>query len=362
MAPSGENKWEEKLPDLPSYKKYKELDSVKVSNGGITFCNGLEKSNERDRYFCNKVSKLLKDLSAEPENKRKGNCHYFRHWFHEQVSKKYYEGKNINNKHVYGKLFDLVSEAVSKDPKLEPCRCYYSETNEGWKEEKDLHDYFKNFEYIKSNACNKKNCAEYLKYINYVNNLYMKYYDGYKACCEYDTIEPHCEPYFTCDEKYDPSALLPILKSAQEKSRRGEDNVVKDVVMEKPEVVVGSHAQGGTPPVTEEAAPDGSSTPLNISNEVTDDHSGDEETVYDVINSYYFQRFIVFVATVGMIICLYFYYKYTFLRPILRKKRKKEKKLHNRDYKLEYKLYDDDSKSSFIDAPREGLYFSYHPA
>ncbi|KMZ82941.1 hypothetical protein PVIIG_06214 [Plasmodium vivax India VII] len=137
----------------------------------------------------------------------------------------------------------------------------------------------------------------------------MKYYDGYKACCEYDTIEPHCEPYFTCDEKYDPSALLPILKSAQEKSRRGEDNVVKDVVMEKPEVVVGSHAQGGTPPVTEEAAPDGSSTLLNISNEVTDDHSGDEETVYDVINSYYFQRFIVFVATVGMIIFLYFYYK-----------------------------------------------------
>ncbi|GAB69860.1 hypothetical protein PCYB_006090 [Plasmodium cynomolgi strain B] len=31
------------------------------------------------RSFCNKVSKLLKDLSPEQENKLKGDCHYFRH-------------------------------------------------------------------------------------------------------------------------------------------------------------------------------------------------------------------------------------------------------------------------------------------
>ncbi|EDL42695.1 variable surface protein Vir12-related [Plasmodium vivax] len=228
MALLPENNWEKHLENLPSYKEYIKLDNEDIKDYSDDFCvKKLESTKEEDIALCNKVSKHLKRLSGLPDNERKHGCYYFQYWLYDQISKKYSADNKINNKQVSDKLFDLVATTILKSPNLEPCRCYESGTPSVWKEEKDLHDYFKNHKDIDCTKSDKPTCEKYERYVTYINKLYeIKEYD---CCDDDDLLDPLCEPYINCKSQYRPDDLLTKLKKDLKALEAKEKEVLKAV-------------------------------------------------------------------------------------------------------------------------------------
>ncbi|VUZ97238.1 PIR protein [Plasmodium vivax] len=93
---------------------------------------------------------------------------------------------------------------------MESCRCYNSGTPEEWKGEKDLHDYFKNYEDINCTNSNKSTCEKYVRYVTYIDKIFKNKED---TCCYDDELFLDvCEPYMKCEYETRPEDLLPKLK------------------------------------------------------------------------------------------------------------------------------------------------------
>ncbi|VUZ99802.1 PIR protein [Plasmodium vivax] len=225
MALSPDNNWEKNLPDLPSYKKYTELDNVNISGDDNDYCKkSLESSEEGDKKFCNKIAKNLSILKNEKDTqKRTYNCYYFNHWLYDNIGKKYYDGNTKGKKvKVSEKLLDFVSLANSEHILIPSCKGNIYGKPEEWKEEKDLHDYFENHKDIKCNSSDKSKCEKYVNYVTYIKTLYE---DKKEDCCEDDVLYEYgyCEPYFKCENKYNPQNLLTELKKElQELGKKAE--------------------------------------------------------------------------------------------------------------------------------------------
>ncbi|VVA00355.1 PIR protein, partial [Plasmodium vivax] len=187
MALLPENNWE-----------YIKLDNEDIKGYSDNYCEkDLGSTNAEDKALCNKVSKHLKRLSGISNNDdRKHGCFYFQHWFLDQIRKKYSADNKINNKPVSEKLFDLVATNIAKYSNMESCRCYNSGTPEEWKGEKDLHDYFKNYEDINCTNSNKSTCEKYVSYVTYIDKLFQ---NKEFICCDYEDVEPVCERYIKCE-------------------------------------------------------------------------------------------------------------------------------------------------------------------
>ncbi|EDL42761.1 variable surface protein Vir12-like [Plasmodium vivax] len=210
MALSEANNWEKHLPDLPSYKKYTELDNVVISGDGNKYCKeNLGSTDEVDKTFCNKIAKNLSILKDENDKqKRKYGCYYFNHWLYDNIGKKYYKGNAKGEKdNVSQNLFNFASLAILQHIKVSSCNGNTFGNPEGWKEEKDLHDYFENYEKIKCNDSDKSKCEKYVNYVTYIKTLYDTKVEN---CCEDDELdeEGFCESYFKCENMYNPKNLL----------------------------------------------------------------------------------------------------------------------------------------------------------
>ncbi|KNA01513.1 hypothetical protein PVNG_06520 [Plasmodium vivax North Korean] len=214
MALSEANNWEKHLPDLPSYKKYTELDNVVISGDGNKYCKeNLGSTDEVDKTFCNKIAKNLSILKDENDmQKRKYGCYYFNHWLYDNIGKKYYDGNTKGKKvKVSEKLLDFVSLANSEHILIPSCKGNIYGKPEEWKEEKDLHDYFENHKDIKCNDSDKSKCEKYVNYVTYIKTLYDTKVDN---CCYDEELDEYafCEPYFKCENIYNPKDLLTKLQ------------------------------------------------------------------------------------------------------------------------------------------------------
>ncbi|SCA83776.1 VIR protein, partial [Plasmodium vivax] len=165
------------------------LDAVDIKDYSDGFCEkDLGSPKKEDIELCNKVSKHLERLSGISDDKIKHGCFYFQYWFYDQVRKKYSAGNQFNNKAVSDKFFDLVQLKIDKSSNLKPCKCYVSGTPEGWKEEKDLHDYFENYKDINCTNSDKTTCETYVRYVTYINNLFQN--KEYNCCDDEDVLLP----------------------------------------------------------------------------------------------------------------------------------------------------------------------------
>ncbi|KMZ94931.1 hypothetical protein PVMG_06047 [Plasmodium vivax Mauritania I] len=213
MALSPEKNWVEVLQNLPSYKKYENFDNVDIANEKSSHCNDLGSTDEGDKKLCKKIVQNLSQLSAlEDDKKIENTCYYFQHWFFDNIAKKYYNGdKKGNNYTVAEKLFNIVSTITSASSKIVPCKCYESGSPDDWKKEKYLHDYFENHKYINCSNSGKDKCEKYIQYVTYINSLFPRKED--KCCDEGELLEEEfCEPYFKCENIYNPKDLLTKLQ------------------------------------------------------------------------------------------------------------------------------------------------------
>ncbi|GAW84504.1 variable surface protein [Plasmodium gonderi] len=196
------------FPDLPSYKRYNEMNKEENLMDINGECVKLGLNNNNIIKFCKRIVTFLIEASTIPWHEQKSYCYFFHHWFFDNI-RKFYCAENINNKQVVDKLIGMVSSLSSKYSIDSSCNCAFSGTPLVWKEEKDLHDYHVNFKYINCNNENEKKCEKYVEYITYIKSIYEKKenFDPLKFKQDF------CYAYIDCDYDFNPNILLNILEA-----------------------------------------------------------------------------------------------------------------------------------------------------
>ncbi|GAW79027.1 variable surface protein [Plasmodium gonderi] len=361
MALLPENKWEEKLPDLPSYKEYKKFD-VDTADYNNDFCAKLE-GNTSDKTLCNKIAKNLSILKSENDKKKqKERCHYFQHWFQDQISLKYYERKDTHNDNpVAGKLFDLVSDAILNHNIDQGCRGNFFGRASTWKEDKDLHDYFYNFEYIQKNKSNKKDCKNYVDYVTYIDKLYIPKEED---CCDEDYMyDQYCAPYIKCGHKYNTETLLDELKTELASLRNKEDQVNEDIVSLPEEVTSISSSKEETQYGASEEESDISHLERYAAPTDSTDNISSIERMYNHLDANHFYNIIITTSVLGTILFLFYYHRSSRLGSSERKSKKKKNKKENNYYNnFDEDLGMYDSEVTYLNSQTCRFYVTYDQA
>ncbi|GAW82030.1 variable surface protein [Plasmodium gonderi] len=301
--------WEDELKGFPSNEKYNNLDRALEGNERKSDCITFEDEDSNIKELCKKMARNLRELGSMPigENRRE-RCYYLQHWLYYKTRKMLSLNEYSNRKDYFkNKLRQVAKNINDKELRHAPCECvFYGEFNH-WKEEKHMHDYFKDYDYIQCNDADKGMCQTYLDYVTYINKLYEKYYyDEEYDCCFY---LDDCKSFFNCDEKYKPEDLLTELKvkidqltdakisEYQDSGHMGQDeyahSLSRSSMMQRDDDVGSS--------VNTHDLLDEESTTISSSLGMTD----------NLLNSNNLHQLLVASSIVGTILFLYFYYRST---------------------------------------------------
>ncbi|SBS95089.1 PIR Superfamily Protein [Plasmodium ovale curtisi] len=207
--------WEKTLNPLTSYQVYEKLNNSSTFPGVCTYCTNM-KSFERIfqgiTKFCCEMEKNLINLNKILGHiqDRTERCRYFNFWFYYQIWKRFTSTQTID--HPESIINRLTYSWVDINEKLHLNECsYFYHDNislDKWKEMKDLHDFFKNYNFIETNILTSSDkCQSYKNYVEYNERLYKKYHT---ECCI--SKKNNKENYFNCNTQFNPSKLLSKLK------------------------------------------------------------------------------------------------------------------------------------------------------
>ncbi|CAI7718602.1 PIR protein [Plasmodium vivax] len=237
---TGNDKYENISKNLSFYEYYNTLNNSNNLNGYTDeYCSKVERL--KDKYpwickLCRLFSKNLIDISKlEDEQKRKEKCFYFQYWIYDQIRKKL-SGKNNYEPDVVLTLLDVALN-INFNLRNNHCTMIYdsSISMEGWKEMKELHDYFEGYDNIKSYRPSDGDGEKLLcEYLTHINELYEKHIKESCVCIRkpnFFCLEkfPH---YFKCDKKYYPNALLSSFKCNMEETSQSVESLFKSVTID----------------------------------------------------------------------------------------------------------------------------------
>ncbi|SCA59593.1 VIR protein [Plasmodium vivax] len=218
MAEISEEELEDILKDLPAHEIYTELNEKFENEPRLArHCKKMwtfKNNNEEMKNLCKRIAYNLEKLSGIlSENKNDVRCSYFNHWMYNEIWKLVGTESNYEiDEDAILRLADIGHD-INKELSRPYCSYKYYENDKfsEWKEMKNLHDYFKNFDhikkYIESDGDKYKN---YSKYIKYISKIYRNYED---ECCDPALETREFSPiYFKCDEEYHPKKLLALLE------------------------------------------------------------------------------------------------------------------------------------------------------
>ncbi|KAI4835987.1 PIR protein [Plasmodium brasilianum] len=209
--------WDNLLKDSPAYKLYEDFREGDASKTSSIECG--DKSN---------IDKLNSMILANLRNVNDGKymkcsnckdcCLNFTYWMYDEIRKLVLcKNNKINVSDFIGKLSIEGSSFNNRANKC-PCSYYYLGDLNEMNKEKDLHDYFENFDELERKCFNKSNkimCDEYTKYISKI------YEENYFDCCYlYEYGIEDCKHYFKCDDQYKPNKLLDIINDKFQKGKK----------------------------------------------------------------------------------------------------------------------------------------------
>ncbi|KNA00965.1 variable surface protein Vir12 [Plasmodium vivax North Korean] len=236
--PKGENV----LNELTAHEKYKKLDNKNIDELICSsYCEdfiSVDDKHEKFNLLCAKMATNLKELSTvlADVTSHDDRCTYFIFWAYEKIMSILNENSSSHNNYYAINLLNQVVNTINKElPSGEKCSYNFDGTLSDWKKEKDLHDYFKNFDTIDANVDkNPNNCNKYLGYLKHIRDLYMK---DLKSCCAYYTNSDPvylemCPKYFKCDKKYFPNSLISKLNCGNEETNPNVDEVFKGLFVD----------------------------------------------------------------------------------------------------------------------------------
>ncbi|SBS99911.1 PIR Superfamily Protein [Plasmodium ovale curtisi] len=203
--------------DLPTYSVYKELDEEVNTDNYYNICSNLllhSKTHCGIYGLCMKLARNLKALSKMKNKERNNRCEYITHWIYEKIWKVLNIDMNSSyDTYVLREFFGVAYDILYK---LDIFDCFYDTDNINWKEKKEnkyLHDFFKN--YFKISSEDNSNLGKrtiYCDYIAFINTLYGKYISKCCYCFNSGYCWDNCLDYFKCDESYNPYHLFEKLK------------------------------------------------------------------------------------------------------------------------------------------------------
>ncbi|KNA00231.1 hypothetical protein PVNG_05399 [Plasmodium vivax North Korean] len=199
------------LNELPVNKIYEEFKKVNGTNKYSNICT-LEKplkDNYKDfgeicEHFAYNLDRIL---SNEYNEKKIERCILLKYWIYDKLKNKYGTDNKIKVLPLTEQLKKLQYNI--KDEKSVKFDCYddYNDYMSKWEVERDLFEYFINFDEIKKrdNLASEED-KKYIQYVQYIKTLYDEKIDK-EHCCDLDYRHLY-DHYFDCNPKYDPNHLL----------------------------------------------------------------------------------------------------------------------------------------------------------
>ncbi|GAB69495.1 hypothetical protein PCYB_002440 [Plasmodium cynomolgi strain B] len=161
-------------------------------------------------------------LSLMPQNEeRDERCFSLKHWLYQETRNIFNQNStNVNYEPAITKLMDVILRINNTHFSGKQCYCSFDGTLNEWKEEKDLHDYFKSFSSIESfiNG-NEDACIKNFGRVNYINRLYKKYIGECCYCFKSGHCNEWCPDYFKCEDNLNPYNLYLKLKCKEEHTK-----------------------------------------------------------------------------------------------------------------------------------------------
>ncbi|GAB69444.1 hypothetical protein PCYB_001920 [Plasmodium cynomolgi strain B] len=235
--------YENILKQLSAYEIYDKLSKVTSDdNTCAKYCaNIINSSEDIDEFkkLCPKLASNIMKLSEtlKDTNSPYDRCTYMTYWTYEKIINIFNSHiNNVHNKSVINELNKAVlmanSELTDKD------KCLFSFTGNllEWKGEKFLHDYFKNYDKIRTciTSTDGNSCNSYCGYLKHISKLYYSYINKCCSCYSYPerACFELCPKYFNCDISYFPNDLLSKIgcQEDEEKKEKGESNKTAEEV------------------------------------------------------------------------------------------------------------------------------------
>ncbi|KMZ92319.1 hypothetical protein PVMG_03674 [Plasmodium vivax Mauritania I] len=244
MPYNGENLYDDILNKFSAHVKYEKLNGTNIDvSSCVKYCKkliSLKVNNEDVQTLCAKMVNNLKTLHTMSDVGKTPNdrCSFLTHWTRYHVMNLFSKHPSSNqDKYLLKELNDAIFN-VNEDITERNNRCqYYLYGNwDDWKEEKDLHDYFENYDKINEYADNPHgdNPDKYCKYLSHINDLYKKYIAD--CCMCFIRPKPGCEEkcpkYFKCEKKYYPYDLISKLNCPNTKPSDSVKEIFKSVTLD----------------------------------------------------------------------------------------------------------------------------------
>ncbi|SBT58531.1 PIR Superfamily Protein [Plasmodium ovale wallikeri] len=343
--------YEDILKTSPAYVVYNKLNKVHNYCGYKGYCikmNSFEKQYPGISKLCaNVVANLIKLHDMDNAGDSNQRCLYFMHWAYDKIR----GYLNTNSKYIGDhplthELFDVMKKVNYTLEDHNKCYFDYSleTTVQELREMKYLHDYFNHYDHITEifpSSMNKKNCCEYLTYINILYEKYIR-----KCCSCYESKDIYCDEdcpnYFKCDEKNNPFNLYSDLNCTKTMNKNLKklnkpptiDNYVKrlsTMSYEKPELLKWDNVYTS-----------------NISRNTQD------ISTYDP----FYMAMITAMSVLGILLMFFVFYKFTPFGSYTHKIALEKKKIKE-NFQDEYEL-DNYSEISCINPKTKRLQIIYH--
>ncbi|CAG9474670.1 unnamed protein product [Plasmodium vivax] len=239
------------LENTPAHNIYKKFYEENIEESlCVKYCGALiseNYDNNKDARICSQIVTNLKKLPTMTNvgHNQDDRCSNLTYWTYDIIMNEFNNNtKNTIESNISRQLTDIIFRVNKELKKDENCIFYIKGNFSEWREEKDLHDYFENYNTLIQNISDRTKTETYCQYIDYISNLYKKYMN---LCCtcysrpEY-FCKDHCPKFFKCNREYFPIYLLDKLKCKDNVSLQNEkenyDSLIIDLdVIRKSQLV-----------------------------------------------------------------------------------------------------------------------------
>ncbi|SBS91695.1 PIR Superfamily Protein, partial [Plasmodium malariae] len=214
----------EKLPSKTIYDEFNSQGNYVVMN---SVCNSEDYEQCNDRVSCiNLCKKIERNFKSLYEMRNSGNynerCSHYIYWVYKEIKNLFKSDSPKDKVKTVVNAFLKLQSSLTRNYRVHNCSYNFKDNDinelNNKKKEKQLYDYFTNYDSIKTkDICNKFELDKYKKYLNAISDLYE---EKKSKCCKEGFLL--CPSYFLkCNEDFKPSNLLSALESRNSESCNG---------------------------------------------------------------------------------------------------------------------------------------------
>ncbi|KMZ93701.1 hypothetical protein PVMG_05285 [Plasmodium vivax Mauritania I] len=194
------------------------------------------------KNICNKLIKLSTTL--KDEKNIRDRCSYYNYlaleelWKMPDTNTVSNINSNVKNSFTHCEIVTLqtVIQGINRKNVVsnEPCKFYFDGTFNEWKNDKYMHDYFKNVDHLKekTTVSNPKS-EKYCNYLSAIAPLYEKYLS---ECCTFFFFGyywDHCPNVFKCKRDLNPYKLLKAFNCKDELLPEYPEGLVQSLTIDR---------------------------------------------------------------------------------------------------------------------------------